>query len=80
MIPAGSSMNLSDLRRLYRLYEYDADVAFPDLSMPCGTLDNYIVTGILTEEEVKSLTEPGRSIHAGTKPAASPAEAAKEGS
>lgn len=52
--------------KLYRLYEYDADAEFPDLSMPCGTLDNYIRTGILTEEEVRSLLEPGRSACADT--------------
>jgi hypothetical protein len=55
MITSGSSMNISDLRRLYRLYEYDADAEFPDLPVPCGTLRNYVETGILTKEEEQSL-------------------------
>ncbi len=49
--------NFSDveLKDLYRLYEFDPDVEFPDMVFPCGSLKNYVRMGILTGEEEESL-------------------------
>lgn len=48
-----------ELEELYRIYEFSNEVLFPEMRFPCGTLQNYIDTGILTREEVDGLWKRG---------------------
>ncbi|MCR5609675.1 MAG: hypothetical protein K6G26_11490 [Lachnospiraceae bacterium] len=42
-------------RELYRIYEYDEGLCFPDMKFRCGSLDNYVKTGLLTKEELEEI-------------------------
>lgn len=44
-----------ELEELYRTYEFSNEIFFPEMHFPCGTLQNYVDTGILTREEVAGL-------------------------
>ena len=44
-----------ELEELYRIYEFSNKIFFPEMCFPCGTLQNYVDTGILTKEEADSL-------------------------
>jgi len=51
----GFSFRYEELQELYRIYEFSHEIIFPELNFSCGTLQNYVDTGILTEEEVARL-------------------------
>ena len=44
-----------ELEELYRTYEFSNEIFFPEMRFPCGTLKNYVDTGILTREEADRL-------------------------
>ena len=44
-----------ELEELYRMYEFSSEIFFPEMQFPCGTLQNYVETGILTREEAAGL-------------------------
>lgn len=44
-----------ELEELYRTYEFSNEIFFPEMRFPCGTLQNYVDTGILTREEADGL-------------------------
>lgn len=44
-----------ELEDLYRTYEFSSDIFFPEMRFPCGALQNYVDTGILTREEAAGL-------------------------
>ena len=44
-----------ELEELYRTYEFSNEISFPEMYFPCGTLQNYVDTGILTREEAAGL-------------------------
>ncbi|MCR5451278.1 MAG: hypothetical protein K6F00_01460 [Lachnospiraceae bacterium] len=48
-------MSENEKRELYRIYEFASEAQYPELDLRCGTLDNYVETGILTREEVDML-------------------------
>ncbi len=43
------------LEQLYRVYEFDDGLYFPDMKFRCGSLNNYVKTGVLTAEEVEEI-------------------------
>jgi len=49
------SFSYEELQELYRTYEFSPEIFFPELNFSCGTLQNYVDTGILTEEEASRL-------------------------
>lgn len=51
-------LNYSQQLHLYRIYEYSDAIFFPEEFFSCGTLQNYVETGILTKEEVIELWKP----------------------
>ena len=42
-------------RELYRIYEYADGLYFPDMKFRCGSLENYVKTGVLTSEDVEEI-------------------------
>lgn len=40
-----------EIKNLYYLYEFSDRIHFLDENMQCGSLDNYIINGLLTAEE-----------------------------
>ena len=42
-------------KELYKIYEYDDGLYFPDMRFRCGNLENYEKTGVLTTEEVQDI-------------------------
>ena len=39
------------LEQIYRIYEFDDGLYFPDMKLRCGSLENYVKTGVLTAAE-----------------------------
>ena len=46
-----------DLKNIYRIYEYADSLYFPDMIFPCGRVENYVITGILTEKEMEEILD-----------------------
>ena len=42
-------------RELYKIYEYADGLYFPDMKFRCGSLENYVKTGVLTSEDVEEI-------------------------
>ncbi len=49
-------------RALYKIYEYDDGLYFPDMKFRCGSLENYVRTGILSEAEVEEIWNENASL------------------
>lgn len=49
-------------RELYRVYEYDDGLYFPDMKFRCGSLENYVKTGILSQKEVEEIWKKNASM------------------
>ncbi len=47
--------NRDHLRDLYRVYEFADGLYFPDMEFRCGSISNYVKTGILTEAEAEEI-------------------------
>lgn len=43
------------LEQLYRIYEFDDGLYFPEMRFRCGHLENYVKTGVLSAEEVEAI-------------------------
>ncbi len=43
------------LKELYRIYEFADGLEFFDMKFRCGNIDNYVRTGILTEEQAEEI-------------------------
>ncbi len=43
------------IRELYRIYEYADGLYFPDMKFRCGNIENYVKTGVLTEEDIEEI-------------------------
>ena len=43
------------IEQIYRIYEYDDGLYFPDMKFRCGSLENYVKTGVLTAAEVEEI-------------------------
>ena len=50
------------LEQLYRIYEYADGLYFPDMKFRCGSLSNYVKTGILSEAEVEDIWKKNASM------------------
>ena len=48
-------------KELYKIYEYGDDLYFPDMKFRCGSLNNYVKTGVLTAEEVEEIWKENAS-------------------
>lgn len=40
---------------IYRIYEFADGLCFPEMSFRCGSIANYVKTGILSETEAKEI-------------------------
>ena len=49
-------------RELYRIYEYDNGLYFPEMKFRCGSLENYVKTGILSESEVEEIWKENATL------------------
>ncbi len=49
------SNDIKVLAELYRVYEYDCDLYFPEEHFPCGNIKNYVNTGIISQEEAEEI-------------------------
>ena len=47
--------NSEYLEKLYRVYEFADGLCFPNSDFRCGRLENYVNTGVLTEEDLKKI-------------------------
>ncbi len=54
--------NVKYLTELYKIYEYDDGLYFPDMKFRCGNLSNYVKTGVLSEEEVEEIWKENASL------------------
>ena len=52
---SGMDVKRDPARELYRIYEYDDGLYFPDMKFRCGSLENYVKTGVLTAAEVEEV-------------------------
>lgn len=43
------------LRELYRIYEFADGLYFPEMKFRCGDIENYVRTGILSQEEAEEI-------------------------
>ena len=43
------------LQDIYRIYEFADGLCFPEMRFRCGSIDNYVKTGILSETEAKEI-------------------------
>ena len=43
------------LQELYRIYEFADGLCFPKMKFRCGSIDNYVKTGILSELDAEEL-------------------------
>ncbi len=50
-----SNIKCNPARELYRIYEFDDGLYFPDMKFRCGSLENYVKTGVLTAAEVEEI-------------------------
>ena len=46
---------------LYRVYEYADGLCFPDYDYRCGKPENYVQTGILTEDELREILNDAKA-------------------
>lgn len=49
-------------KELYRIYEYDDGLYFPDMKFRCGSLENYVKTGVLTATEVEEIWKENATL------------------
>ena len=50
------------LEQIYRIYEYADGLYFPDMKFRCGSLENYVKTGVLTSEDVEEIWNENASL------------------
>ena len=50
------------LKQIYRIFEFDDGLYFPDMKFRCGSLENYVKTGILSEAEVEEIWKENASL------------------
>ena len=50
------------MEQLYRIYEFDDGLYFPDMKVRCGSLENYVKTGILSEAEVEEIWKENATL------------------
>ena len=50
------------LEQIYRIYEFDDNLYFPDMKFRCGSLENYIKTGIMSITEVEEIWNENASL------------------
>lgn len=50
------------MEQLYRIYEFDDGLYFPDMKFRCGSLENYVKTGILSEAEVEEIWKENATL------------------
>ncbi len=43
------------LQELYRIYEFADGLYFPEMKFQCGAIENYVRTGILSQEEAEEI-------------------------
>lgn len=43
------------LQDIYRIYEFADGLCFPEMRFRCGSIDNYVKTGILSEAEAEDI-------------------------
>ena len=48
--------------QIYRIYEYDDGLYFPDMKFRCGNLENYVKTGILSDREVEEIWKENATL------------------
>ena len=54
--------NRKYLTELYRVYEFDDGLYFPDMKFRCGNIENYVKTGVLSEAEAKEIWKENVSL------------------
>lgn len=52
----------SYMEQIYRIYEFDDGLYFPDMKLRCGSLENYVKTGVLTAEEVEEIWKENATL------------------
>ena len=40
---------------LYRIYEFADGLYFPHMDFPCGSIENYVKTGLMSQEEAEEI-------------------------
>ena len=50
------------LEKIYRIYEYDDGLYFPDMKFRCGSLENYVKTGVLTAAEAEEIWKENATL------------------
>ena len=50
------------MEQIYRIYEYDDDLYFPDMKFRCGSLENYVKTGVFTAAEVEEIWKENATL------------------
>ena len=50
------------LTELYRVYEFDDGLYFPDMKFRCGNIGNYVKTGILSEAEADKIWKENATL------------------
>ena len=58
----GKDKGLDPAKELYKIYEYDDGLYFPEMKFRCGNLENYVRTGILSEAEVEEIWNENASL------------------
>lgn len=57
-----SDSERNPVKEIYKIYEYDDGLYFPDMKFRCGSLENYVKTGVLTREEVEEIWKENASL------------------
>lgn len=50
------------IEQIYRIYEFDDGLYFPDMKFRCGSLENYVRTGILSEAEAEEIWKENATL------------------
>ena len=50
------------MEQIYRIYEFDDGLYFPDMKFRCGSLENYVRIGILSEAEVEEIWKENATL------------------
>ena len=50
------------LEQIYRIYEFDDGLYFPDMKFRCGSLENYVKTGVLIAAEVEEIWKENATL------------------
>ncbi len=50
------------LEQIYRIYEFDDGLYFPDIKFRCGSIENYVKTGILSKAEVEEIWKENATL------------------